>query len=181
MILNSRSIYLALFALLVMNQAVSGKTYSVAIEFALADGNDDCVGDDAVHVDFVADEALRLAGMNLAGSSDNWKVITEHGHQGAYNGNGKGRALIETEERNLGGCDKWCQFMCKSQGTYCVCCSCCGSRRLRRQLKVTEGTDLLEIERNAAKYALTLLNDGSHASCLKVPYEVNVIMEQDVL
>jgi len=182
---------LAFAILAAMLGAANATVYNVALSYKMKEGTLECAEEDSVDINAISDEALNLAGMALGGSSGNWRVIQGRAADPANgmlpensNGGGNGvkaaddwgvRMLFEEmmDERKLGG---WCEFMCKSTGRYCYCCSSCGSRRM---LRVAQGTPMPEVEQAVTDAALHLLEqEGLAIACLDYPYDLEVTIEK---
>lgn len=140
-------------------------------------------------------QALKNAGLHLMESRQHWhaymtdeeshvepEVIQEDVDAEMYN-----HAAEDTSGRRR-LCNDFCKFMCRSQGRYCSCCSCCGNERRRNlrelnQVKLADGQSVEEVKRLAEQEALRMLNmwgRHNHIECLAIPYGVDVeIMEHD--
>ena len=148
--------------------------FTLFLQFTLAEGHDHCSPEEAEHINDVADEALVLANVRLAGNgnSGNWKVITNPREEDER------RVLFDNDVRNLGGCNSWCNYMCNSRGIYCYCCSCCGNRRMLRTLKQLTMAEVEKTESTAAKEAILMLDAAPHPTCLQKPYNIEVVIEE---
>lgn len=178
-----------LAAMMMLVGLTNAKVYNVVMSYGLEDGVEECSGDDAERLEAITTEAIRRAGLNLAGNSNNWKFLKEKEYNGNGADNGKkegwrrtdgGERALAQEERELGGgggCGGFCYFMCQSTGQdrWCGCCACCGNGR---RLRVMETVTLTEVEDAAALEGWKLLAEAEPISCLERPYDIITLVEE---
>eukprot|EP00545_Synedropsis_sp_CCMP1620_P014458 CAMPEP_0119002884 /NCGR_PEP_ID=MMETSP1176-20130426/210_1 /TAXON_ID=265551 /ORGANISM="Synedropsis recta cf, Strain CCMP1620" /LENGTH=140 /DNA_ID=CAMNT_0006954419 /DNA_START=44 /DNA_END=466 /DNA_ORIENTATION=+ len=133
---------LFLLSLLCIFALTEAKTYSFAAKYDLVN---ECTEDEAEKLHSISEEAFEVD--QALGNIDE-----------------------NNQHRDLGGCNTWCKFMCQSQGIYCYCCSCCGSRRM---LRVTASTErkLKDMVAEAETVAISLLEEAD-IGCVKKPFGV---------
>lgn len=208
---------LLLFGMLTLKGASAlGGVFDIAVLFDLAIVDMDengtvteyatCSQQESQKIEKMVDDAMvAIELVAQQGNEKHWLSFMEFATADSFTQVGKGNRELalngELEEDITEGnrelahvCNSFCRYMCMSVGTYCKCCSCCGSAR-RRQLRSLEvrlldnspeNLDKMETAMEDAVYEFLINADAAeavqdelesankHIACLADPYAVEV-------
>lgn len=161
------------FALICIFGVAQGANYNIAVSYKLASDDATCSADEH-RIESITLDSLKTAGVHLSGKK--WKIYENGKDKTANNGQAK-QNPDDFGIRKLFFDEDFCEFMCRSQGRYCWCCSSCGGTR---RLRVQSDASLAEVQETVHKGIEKLLSDlDEPIACLDPSNDVEISVERD--